>query len=254
MTIPLGGSPWLHCPRPVPSARLRLYAFPYAGGGAAVFFPWAPALAPEIEVWAIRLPGRETRMREPAFTSFPVLITALEQEVAPRLRPPYAFFGHSLGALIAFAFASALMRRGPSAPAALVVAGARPPHLPNLEANIGDVPDAQLISELRDRYNGIPPAVLAHPELLGLVLPLLRADIRLYEDYRHTPALPLHLPLAAYGGSLDPIVSPESLSNWQVHTAGPFQTRRFNGEHFFLQSDAAAVIGAAKRFFLDAVP
>ena len=131
---------------------------------------------------------------------------------------------------------------------------ARPPHLPNLEANIGDLPDAQLISELRDRYNGIPPAVLAHPELLGLVLPLLRADIRLYEDYRHTPALPLHLPLAAYGGSLDPIVSPESLSNWQVHTAGPFQTRRFNGEHFFLQSDAAAVIGAAKRFFLDAVP
>lgn len=250
----LGGSPWLHCPRPVPTARLRLYAFPYAGGGASVFFPWAPVVAPEIEVWAIRLPGRETRMREPAFTSFPALVTALEQEVAPRLRPPYAFFGHSLGALISFAFGSALLRRGLSAPAALVVAGARPPHLPNLEATIGDLPDAQLVSELRDRYNGIPPAVLAHPELLNLVLPLLRADIRLYEDYRHEAAAPLPCPLAAFGGSLDPLVPPASLALWQAHTKGKFQSQIFAGDHFFPQSEATSVIQAAKRFIIDAVP
>ena len=250
---PPTGTPWLHCPRPVPSARLRLYAFPYAGGGASVFFPWAPALAPEIEVCAVRLPGRETRLREPAFTSFSEAIGALEREITPRLRPPYALLGHSLGALIAFAFARALRQQGAPPPAALVVAGARSPEIPKSETTIGHLPDAQLIVELRERYNGIPPAVLAHPELLSLVLPLLRADIRLYEDYRHAPAAPLPCPLAAFGGSLDPLVPPASIAPWQAHTSGKFQSQIFEGDHFFLQSDAASVIQATKRFILNAV-
>ncbi len=243
-------SAWLQCPRPSPAARLRLYAFPYAGGGASVFFPWAAALGPEIEVWAVRLPGRETRLREPAFTSFPAALAALEREVVPRLRPPYALFGHSLGALIAFALAQRLQRGPGPAPAALIVSGARAPHCPNPEPEIGGLPDAAFCTELRDRYNGIPPAVLAHPELLELVLPMLRADIRLYEDYRPTPAPPLPCPLAAFGGKNDPIVSPEDLAAWRTEAGGGFESQLFDGDHFFLQSSSAAILAAVKRFAL----
>jgi medium-chain acyl-[acyl-carrier-protein] hydrolase len=238
---------WLHCPKPSPSARLRLYAFPFAGGGASVFFPWAAALAPEIEVWAVRLPGRETRLREPALTSFAATLAALQREVAPRLRPPYSFFGHSLGALVAFAFAQELQRRAAPLPETVIVAGARGPDLPDPESPIGGLPDAAFFTELRDRYNGIPPAVLAHPELLELVLPLLRADIRLYEDFRHTPGPPLPCHLAAFGGKSDPIVSADGLAAWRAQTSGAFQTQLFDGDHFFLQSSATAVLAAVKR-------
>ncbi len=232
---------------------MRLYAFPYAGGGASVYFPWAAPLGPEIEVWAVRLPGRETRLREPAFTSFPALLAALAMEVAPKLRPPYAFFGHSLGAIVAFAFARALQHHPTPGPSALVVSGARSPDLPNSAPLIGDLPDAALIAELRDRYNGIPPAVLAHPELLDLVLGVLRADIRLYENYRHIPAPPLSCPLAAFGGVQDPIVSVDDLARWQPNTTGAFQAQGFDGDHFFVHRDSAAVINAIKRFSLSSL-
>ncbi len=215
-----------------------------------MYFSWAAALAPEIELWAVRLPGRETRLREPGFTSFPAAVEALEREVAPRLRAPYAFFGHSLGALIAFEFARALQAKSGPAPGAVIVSGSRAPELPEAEAHIGGLPDDRFILELRDRYNGIPPAVLQHPELLELVLPLLRADVRLFEDYRYVPGPALRCPLAAFGGTADPLVSVDDLAAWRTHTHGAFQTQVFPGDHFFQQSAAGAVIAAVKRVLL----
>jgi len=244
---------WLQCPRPIPGARLRLYAFPFAGGGASIYFPWSTALAPDIEVWAVRLPGRETRLREPALTSFDDAIAALEREVAPLLRPPYSFFGHSLGALIAFRFAQTLRRRALPLPKALIVSGARAPDRPQSDPKIGHLPDAAFWSELRDRYDGIPPAVLAHPELRELVLPTLRADLRLCEDYRYEPAPPLPCSLTALGGTADPVVSTDDLAAWRPHTSSAFECRLFAGNHFFLQSSSAAVLDTVRRCALESV-
>jgi len=249
--LPTSPTPWLHCCRPAPAARLRLYAFPYAGGGAAVYFSWAAFLAPEIELWAVRLPGRETRLREPGLTSFAAVLAALEQEVAPRLRPPCAFFGHSLGALIAFEFTRRLQARSGGGPLGLIVSGSRAPAESEERDRIGDLPDDRFVVELRDRYNGIPPAVLQHPELLQLVLPLLRADVRLFEDYRYSPGPKVRCPLVAFGGAADPLVSTEQVQAWQALATAGFRSQIFPGDHFFTQSAAAAVTSAVKQTLLE---
>jgi len=252
-SILLTPSPWLHCVKPEPNARIRLYAFAFAGGGASVFFPWSKLIGDGIELWAIRLPGRETRLRETPLTSFPEIITALRREVSPRLKAPYAFFGHSLGALLAYALARSHAESGNSEPRAIIAAGARAPHLPNPEPPMRGLSDAAFITLLRERYNGIPPAVLAHPELLQLMLPTLRADIALYEDYQHQPGPPLRCALAAFGGDRDPLVSASDLGAWQSLAGAGFAARQFAGDHFFLQQVTPETV-AAVRSVLDVDP
>ena len=244
-------SPWLHCVKPDPTARIRLYAFAFAGGGASVFYPWSKLVGDGVELWAIRLPGRETRLREAPITSFSEMMTELRCEVSPRLKAPYAFFGHSLGALLAYALAQSQDQSGSSEPRAVIVAGARAPHLPISEPRMQNLTDGAFLTLLRERYNGIPPAVLAHPELLQLMLPTLRADIALYENYQHQPAPPLRCTVAAFGGDRDPLVSASDLSAWQSLAGANFTTRQFAGDHFFLQQVTAETV-AAVRSVLDA--
>jgi medium-chain acyl-[acyl-carrier-protein] hydrolase len=215
-----------------------------------VFHRWGDQLGPEIEVWAVRLPGRETRLREKPLSRFASLVPLLESEIGPHLRPPYFFFGYSLGALAAFAFAQRLQERGGHGPAGLIVAGARAPDCPPRESNFGALSDADFIREIGTRYNGIAPAVLAQPELLELSLPTLRADIQLSEDYRYTPGAPLSCPLAAFGGTRDPTVTTADLAAWRRHGSGAFHSRLFDGDHFFLQGAEAELLSAIRAFTL----
>ncbi len=239
-------SPWLHCVKPDAAARIRLYAFAFAGGGASVFFPWSKLIGDGIELWAIRLPGRETRLREVPITSFSDLIATLRREVSPRLKPPYAFFGHSLGALLAYALARSQAESGNSEPRAVIAAGARAPHLPNPEPRMQGLTDAAFLTLLRERYNGIPPAVLAHPELLQLMLPTLRADIALYENYQHQPGPPLRCAVSAFGGDRDPLVTSGDLAAWRSLAGTDFTTQQFAGDHFFLQQVTAETVAAVR--------
>src|SRR5262245_60542657 len=124
-------STWTACPKPNPAARLRLFCFPYAGAGVTVFSPWARLLPPEIELHAVQLPGRETRRHEEPYKQFPPLVEALSAALQPHLDKPFAFFGHSLGALISFETACHLRRQYGLEPAYLFVAGRRSPQLPN---------------------------------------------------------------------------------------------------------------------------
>jgi medium-chain acyl-[acyl-carrier-protein] hydrolase len=250
--VPVSPSPsvWLHRVKASPAAALRLYAFPFAGGGASAYFPWAAYLDPRIELWAIRFPGRETRLREKPLTSFAEALARLRSELVPHLASPYALIGHSLGALFAYALAHDLQVTGRAGPRALILAGARPPLHPVPEPRLAPLPDSDFVSALRDRYNGIPPAVLANPELLALVLPTLRADIAVYESYAHTAGPALTCPVAAFGGERDPLVSAADLAEWRALVAGPLTTRLFPGDHFFLQADPAAAVQATQEFLL----
>lgn len=235
-------SDWAVCLKPAPRAALRLICFPYAGGGAAVFHSWAGPLGPNIEVWAVRAPGRESRFHEALLSTFDELLAETVAGLHSALDAPFALFGHSLGALLAFEVARTRQRQGKRQPAALIVSGSRPPHIPFTEPSIGHLPDESFIAALSSRYQGIPAEVLAHRELLELCLPVLRADIQVVESYRLPADGTLACPLTAIGGLHDPLVSSDDLSAWKEHTSGAFAVRCVRGDHFFLNRSTAVVL------------
>ena len=228
-------NPWIMYRKPRPQARLRLFCFPYAGGGAAVYRTWADSLPVQVEVCPIQLPGRESRMREQAFTNMPDLLSALLPALLPSFDLPFVLFGHSMGSLIAFEIARALRRSNGPQPLAVLASGHRAPQIPDEDPPIYDLPEPEFIHELR-QFNGTPEMVLQNTELMMLLLPVLRADFELVGTYTYTPEAPLTLPLSAFGGTQDADVSAEQLAAWREQTSGPFTRRMYPGDHFFINS------------------
>ena len=231
-------TPWFTSQRPNAGARLRLFCFPYAGGGAAIYRLWPQSLPSEVEACMAQLPGRGTRLREEPFTNLDALVAAVAEAIAPLLDKPFALFGHSMGAMISFELARRLREQGQPQPSHLFISGRRAPQLPNDDPISYNLPDAELGQELL-RLNGTPKEVLEHPELMELMLPLLRADFSVVETYDYRPGVPLDCPLTAFGGLRDAEVSREQLDAWREQTTGEFALRMLPGDHFFL-SDAQA--------------
>jgi medium-chain acyl-[acyl-carrier-protein] hydrolase len=229
---------WIMRPRPNPRARLRLFCMAHAGGGASAFRPWADVLPPEVEVCPVQLPGRENRIMEAPFDRLGPLVEMLADAVRPYLTLPFAFFGHSNGALIGFELARTLRERGLPGPAHFYASGRRAPDLPADRAPIHQEPAAEFLAALQE-LGGLPAELLAHEELLGLLVPTLRADVAIHETYAFTEQAPLECPLTAYGGLADPKVHRHQVEAWARHTRGPFMLRMFPGGHFFLQDDRA---------------
>jgi surfactin synthase thioesterase subunit len=227
-------TPWFTPPTAGNSARMRLFCFPYAGGGAALYRQWPRLLPATIELLPAHLPGRERRFQEPSFTQLPPLIEALAPAIVPYIDRPYAVFGHSMGALIAFELARELRRRGAHGPSHLFVSGHRAPHMPDRDRPVHALPPSEFMAELR-RLQGTPPEVLEHPELMELMSPLLRADFELSETYSYTDDAPLDCPISVFGGSEDPKTNEEELEGWRAHTSNSFINRTYQGNHFFLQ-------------------
>jgi medium-chain acyl-[acyl-carrier-protein] hydrolase len=234
---------WILRPRPEPRARVRLFCFPYAGGGASPFRAWAGGLPPEVELCPVQLPGRESRLGEPAYTRLAPLVAALVTALRGHLDKPYAFFGHSLGALLAFELVRALRRAGAPPPRHLFVSGYRAPHLPDPEPPLHMLPGPALWDELR-RLNGTPPEVLDNAELRRLIEPTLRADFAIDETYVYTPDEPLACPISAFGGLVDTDVSGEMLAAWRRHTHDSFALRMLPGDHFFIHSSRTLLLDA----------
>jgi medium-chain acyl-[acyl-carrier-protein] hydrolase len=228
--------PWVLKPRRVQGPSLRLFCFPYAGAGTSAFRQWSADLPIDIELCCVELPGRETRYREAPFTRVADLIEAASPFLRPHMSAPFALFGHSMGALLCFELARELRRLGGPAPLHLFVSGALAPHLPDPEPPLHDLPDREFLDEVGRRYDGIPPAVLEHPDLVQLLLPVLRADVTILETYVYRDEPPLDCPMTALGGLDDRHVKREDLAAWSEHTSGPFAMELFPGNHFFIQS------------------
>jgi medium-chain acyl-[acyl-carrier-protein] hydrolase len=224
---------WIKRSRQDPQTRFRLFCFPYAGGGASFFRTWRERLWPDIEVCAIQLPGREDRLTETPFTNLASLIDALAEVLYPYLDFPFAFFGHSLGALISFELTRRLRRQKAPCPMQLFVSGSRAPQIPDPDPPIHQLPDAEFIDELRC-LNGTTKAVLDNPELMEVFLPLLRSDIGLHETYVYDHEPPFDCPISAFGGLEDEEVSREELAGWCDQTQSRFNIQMFPGDHFFL--------------------
>jgi medium-chain acyl-[acyl-carrier-protein] hydrolase len=242
---------WLPFVRPRPGAEVRLFCFPYAGGGASAFRGWAERLPGLVEACPVQLPGRETRFREPAFTRLTALVEALAGALAPRLDRPFAFFGHSLGALVAFELSRRLRRERGVRPTRLFLSGCGAPQTRAPAPAIHALPAEEFREELR-RLNGTPAAVLENDELLGLVLPTLRADFSLWETYAYLPGPPLACPITALGGLGDDAVGRRDLDAWREQTTGAFRLRMLPGDHFFLHSAQPLVAQAVAQELLEA--
>jgi len=232
-------SPWIDYARPNDGAALRLFCLPHAGGGAGSYREWVVGLAPEIEVLPVQLPGRETRFFDRAFTSIDPLIEALAEALRPFLDKPFAFFGHSLGAVVAFELIRKLRAEG-VVPVHLFVSGYGAPHLPDKLPPMHHLADAQFIAALQD-LDTMPTAVLENEELLMLLLPLLRADFTLYERYQFQAGARIVCPITILGGKADALVPPERLAPWQEHTVQSGGVHLFEGGHFYLHEEPTAV-------------
>ncbi|HVX40340.1 MAG TPA: thioesterase domain-containing protein [Gemmatimonadaceae bacterium] len=224
---------------------MRLFCLPHAGGGASIYRPWIARLT-AIDVQPIQLPGRETRVREPAFTRMDDLVGALADAIAPRLDAPYAIFGYSMGALIAFELTRELRRRRARSPLHLLVAARGAPRLASRRPPIHGLDDAAFVAELLT-WNGVPAEIAADRDALAFFLPLLRADMTLCERYVYREEPPLDVPITAFGGATDPDATPEELAAWAHETTAGCALRTFPGGHFFIRDERDALLAAVEQ-------
>ncbi|AGP59500.1 thioesterase II family protein [Streptomyces rapamycinicus] len=201
------------------TARWRLFVFPHAGAGASAY-RLAAHLPETVEVCTVQLPGRENRLAEPALTSLDDAVAALAPLIADHTDLPYAFFGHSMGALIAFETARRLRALGTRLPDRLFLSSMRAPGLPDRDPR-HTLPDDKLLATAE--FDGVDP------ELQELLLPLLRADLTLCETYTHRAEAPLPCGLTVLAGSDDESVDRTELSGWREHTSADFELHLFPG-------------------------
>ncbi|MDQ3918034.1 MAG: alpha/beta fold hydrolase, partial [Acidobacteriota bacterium] len=229
--------PWVVYPKPNPRAGARLFCFPYAGGGPSVYRPWAESLPPGVELACVQYPGRGSRLKEPPLAKLMPLVEGLVPALPAHLDRPFAFFGHSMGAVIAFELA----RRLPREPFHLFVSGREAPTAPGKELHTYALPEQEFIEELQ-RLGGTPLEALAHPELMQLMLPMLRADFEAIQTYDYEPGPPLSCPITAFGGLEDQDVTPQQLEAWREQTVGRFVAHMLPGDHFFLHTAQAQLL------------
>lgn len=233
-----------------PAAALRLFCIPYAGGGFHVYRTWARHLPEWIEPCCVDLPGRGARWKEKPYTSYVPLVEALVEGMGPFLTKPFALFGHSLGALIAFEVARTLRRRGQVAPRAVLVSGRGAPQLPDTRPPIHRLPDHAFAEKIRNYHSAARDSAGADPEapltseLLELFLPVLRSDFTICETYRYVSEPPLDCHIAAFWGTADPAVAPSDAEAWSEMTVGSLANRSFPGGHFFIRSCEREVLAA----------
>lgn len=224
-------SQWVKLFRPNVQAKLRLFCLPYAGGSSQIYRHWA--LPQEIELFSIELPGRGSRLMEKPITHFPELIQKISKSLHPYLDRPFAFFGHSMGALLSFELVLALRSQGYSSPEILFVSGYRAPHIKSESPPIYNLPEPEFTEEIR-RMEGTPEAVLTNRELRELVFPALRADFEAIYNYQYKHSIPLDLPITVFGGLEDNGINVSALEDWQRYTNKKFRLQMFYGNHFFL--------------------
>ncbi|WP_375462990.1 thioesterase II family protein [uncultured Methylobacterium sp.] len=229
------------------AAPARLVCLPFAGGSASSYAAIEVALAGTAEVATAELPGRGTRFGEPFATDLVGLTAGIADEILALPEKPLVLFGHSMGALLAFEVARTLVDRG-SRPAHVVLSGRRPPEAATAEA---DLTDADLVARMT-RLGGTPAEVFARPDLLALVLPVVRADYRLVSGYRPREAAPLPVEATILGGEDDADNPPGLLAGWGRALGGSLNVEIWPGGHFFIRAHEEKLIARLRATFLAA--
>jgi surfactin synthase thioesterase subunit len=222
----------------------RLFCVPFAGGGPATYRLWPRHLPGDVEVVAVQLPGRSPMSREPLLDSIAEIVDVLHDAVVAHADLPFAIFGHSMGALVAFELTVALESTGAASPSHLFVSGRSAPDEPRTGRQIHALPDDEFLDALNESYGGVPDVVRNEPELLALLLPALRADVRAWETYSPVGDRKVACPVHVYGGTMDTHPCPSALDGWQRVAERAISVRLFDGDHFYLAGEARAALAA----------
>ncbi|MDT0571844.1 alpha/beta fold hydrolase [Streptomyces sp. DSM 3412] len=236
---------WIRRYHPAPDASTRLVCFPHAGGSATYYHPVSRALSPEIDVVAVQYPGRQERRTEPLVDSIEELADLIVPELEPWIDRPLTFFGHSMGASLAYEVALRLEARGTTL-LGLFASGRRAPSRWRDE-RVHQSGDEGLLRELRG-LSGTDPAVLGDEDVLRMILPAVRSDYRAAETYRPQQGPRLGCPVVVMIGNSDPKVSEDEARSWAEHTAKDTTFRFFDGGHFYLNSHAPEVLREIRQF------
>jgi len=237
---------WCRRYRPAANATARLVCLPHAGGSASFFFPVSAAVGPGVDVVAIQYPGRQDRRTEPPISDMAVLADRIHDVLRRQPEMPLTFFGHSMGAIVAFDVTRRLEAEGRS-PVRLFASGRRAPST-HRDETVHRLDDAAILAEVR-RLNGTASSVLGDDEIMRAVLPALRADYHATETYRCAPEITVKCPISVLTGDTDPRTSLDEANAWAQHTSGSFDLDVFTGGHFFLTAHADAIIKILDQHF-----
>jgi len=234
---------WITCPKKQPDAKIRMFCFSYAGGGASVFLNWPHSISNDIEVCIIKMPGREIRFNEPPYRRIPKLVEDLAPAILPFLDKTFIFFGHSLGAHISFYLTRHLRKYDLPCPIHMFISGARAPHLtePIHDALHYKMEDKEFIDKLI-KLGGMAEEVLQNKEILEIVLPILRADIEMLNTMEYIDEEPLSSGMTVLYGEFDKRASREDAEAWNRHTNQGFCLKMITGKHLFINTHQAQVI------------
>ena len=236
-------NPWVEIFKSQENAIARLICFPFAGGSVQAFREWHDYLPRSIELCAVQLPGREMRQRETPIANAADIVDAVLPALIPLMDRPFAVYGHSMGAIIAYELARRLQQEGHPAPECLIVSGRVAPQRPLTRAPINHLPHEEFIEGLR-QLDGTPAAVLNDSELMSLIEPMLRADLAVHEDYKYQHEPRLQCDILAFGGLCDPEAGRDDVAAWRDATDGLFGLQMMPGGHFFIRSAQALFLRA----------
>lgn len=228
---------------PTPDDGLRLFCFHHAGGGASAFSGWRKALGPGLSVFPVQLPGREGRITEPAFTDIDALVADLDEQLGPFLSEPvpFAFYGHSMGALVAYNLVRRRAARGRSLPGTLLVGAYPGPHHNAPLAEVCKLGDDELF-ELMAGIGGLPDIVRRFKKWADAQIALFRDDLAVCDSYDPARAEPLTVPIQVFTGADDPLMSPEDAASWSLHTTAACDVHVLPGGHFFTRDSRDAFL------------
>lgn len=224
---------WIVTPTSRSQAKLALYCLPFAGGSSNSFRPWATLLPPAVELRAVELPGHGHRLSENLARRLEELIPPLAEAIAASADRPFAIFGHSMGAILGYEVVLKLQDEYRKFPVHVFLSGHGAPTLPDREEPIHQLPKSKFIEKIR-QYNGTPPEVLEHQELMELLVPIMRADFEVCETYQPQEVRKIKAPLTVLGGINDPGAPRADLEVWSDFTTEEFNVRMFPGDHFYL--------------------
>ncbi|GAB2724777.1 thioesterase II family protein [Kitasatospora kifunensis] len=230
---------WLRRFHPAVERPVRLVCFPHAGGSAPFYHPVSARFGADADVIALQYPGRQDRRLEPCVESIATLADLITDELLTLDEKPTVFFGHSMGAVLAFETAWRLEQKGQHAPRSVIASGRRAPSTSRPETvHLRD--DDGILTELR-LLNGTNPQLLGDEEIVRMAMPAIRGDYRAIESYRGEPGRTVRAPLTVLTGDADPRTSLAEAQAWAGHTEGAFRLRVLPGGHFFLAEQQAAV-------------
>ena len=235
----IGGSPWIDRDQVKSPAPSRLFCFPYVGGGSWIYRGWSEYASKEIEIIPVELPGRDKRLWDEPYSRLLPLARTLA-DVLPQEKP-FAFFGHSMGALIAFELAREQQRRQSGMPFCLFASGCSAPQIPRRSAPRHVLSNPELVEELRE-LGGTPDEVLQDSGMMELFLPTIRADFAIVETYEYAQSTGLDCPIVVLHGDQDKETTRDDALAWQLQTSSAFKMHTFHGDHFFLHAEKGAVV------------